>query len=68
MDELFEHEVTQELESLRQHVRFLEQEIAKTKPPFARTSSPARDIEWNGQQGTLGAILPKIGDSKKPHP
>lgn len=63
MEEQFEQEVEAQLEALREQVRFLEYQIALTKPQ----PSPARieHVEWNGQEGTIGAIMPKIGDMKK---
>jgi hypothetical protein len=61
MDERFEQEIEEELESLRQQVRFLEQQIAATKPSKP-VNAPQRDVVWNGLSGTLGGIAPKISD------
>jgi hypothetical protein len=66
MDELFEYEVEKQLESLRQQVRFLEQQVALTKPPHV-SGGPAKNLEWTGQSGTIGAMLPNLlGQTRAP--
>lgn len=67
MDELFEYEVEKQLESLRQQVHFLKQQVALTKPPHV-SGGPARNLEWTGQSGTIGAMLPNLlGQTRTPH-
>ena len=65
MDERFEQQMEAELEALREKVRFLEYQVMQSRTPSERSASPARNIAWDGQDGTLGAILPKIGDLRK---
>lgn len=61
MDERFENEIEEQLDDLRRQVRELEARLGVT-PKRTFGDSPVRDITWNGQDGTLGAMLPKVGD------